>query len=157
MKKVWFVSTGEYSDYRVRYVCPTEEAADEVAACIHGTYVQEGTWCESADDLRANRKFQLTINVAFSCDGERRWREHYNDVVNDQELWSHAYPWSKSFGGSVVVSGTDYDRVRKVASEMAAKYESELNDSVDFAAIRAEAAECRELEARIAKVRASTV
>jgi hypothetical protein len=27
----------------------------------------------------------------------------------------------------------------------------------DFAAIRAEAAECRELEARIAKVRASTV
>jgi hypothetical protein len=157
MRQVWMVSSGEYSDYRVRYICPTAEAANEVAACINGTYVEEAGWCESADDLRANRQFRLTISVDFSASGERNWRETFDDVDGDEPIWSHAYEWQPRYGGRVAVHGTDHVRVRKVASEMSAKFLAELNDRVDFDALKAEADECRELEALIAAVKARTV
>lgn len=132
-RKMWAVSTGTYSDYRVMCVCPTEDDAGAVAAKFN---LDGQHWCtarvESFPIITADveQKLVATFMENLWDDGrttDRRenvryvWPfDYHGDEPPVRWRWVRA-PVHQGQGGRLEVTGTDLERVRRVFSDKRAE------------------------------------
>lgn len=62
-RTIYFVSSGEYSDYGVDAVAETKELAEAAVAAGVGYRVEEGTLLTSTDDIVKKHVFQATVDA----------------------------------------------------------------------------------------------
>lgn len=120
-KQIWAVSSGDYSDYTVRYICDTEERANTLRVALegagyHGAYVEDFEYVDADFDsgiaLEMSARVDiLTGEVTAPSEKEEAW------VVSPPD---RAAFWSRLLGspwGTLTVTGGDHTWVRKVFSE----------------------------------------
>lgn len=119
-KKVWAVSTGEYSDYRVLCVAPTKKAAEAIAEGYNEAEASVYSRAEVQEMLYLTEPAQPTRELIVAG------QEH--DAYRSSESLFMRWPWEYAptcravvFGSGkhkgLRVEGTDHERVRKVYSE----------------------------------------
>lgn len=129
--KMWAVSKGSYSDYRVMCVCDTKKAAKAVAAKYNGSSSYERAFVEDIlvvdDDVQ--QVLVLSLSTTLWDDGhETEPREDVRaewpfdalyGTPNVSWRWVRA-PIHRGGGGRLDVHGVDHERVRRVFSEQRA-------------------------------------
>lgn len=134
---MWAVTHGSYSDYTVLCVCPSKDVAERVAAKIKGA---PGTWNTSPEIQEfhvATDDTQpvdiLTMRVELWDDGtesdyretrDLRWPWDWGYTPDLQWRWWRASIHQRQ-GGTLLVSGSDHERVRRVFSDRRAQVKSE--------------------------------
>ena len=129
MDEVFAVSRGDYSDYRVLCVCPTEEDAKTVSEKFNataGSYGQSGVETIPLVTADVARVTELHLSTTLWDDGrETDEREHTRvewpfdalyGALPVQWDWVRA-PMHNNKGGRLDVRGMDHERVRKVFSD----------------------------------------
>ena len=124
--KVYVVSSGEYSDYGVHFVCLDKKLAQACADALNkepGRYskfeVEERQVIRSLDDLTPIRWYRVEIDL----DGTERRRYH-----SDQRPWDQW--WKDGEGGwapagfAYGVSNRGYDQALKAARDNAARHKA---------------------------------
>lgn len=133
MNTVYVVTEGEYSDYRILAVFSDQATAEALAASTG--YPERGVeeWDLLGPDTQVLTKLTMTVEVVrteHDAIVERYASERTEPVLG--EAWnSYMSGWPKLSSinpprVSVVVEGTDHDRVRKVYSERRARAVAEF-------------------------------
>lgn len=138
MKKVYAVSSGSYSDYRVLCVCPTKKDAETLALRIRR---DEESWSRDADveemylvkgDIEQVRTLHFSENLwdDGSASDAREWVstdwpfDGYSDTPEVAWRWVRA-PIHHGAGGRLEAWGTDHEAVRRVFSDRRAQVRAE--------------------------------
>lgn len=119
MKRVYAISSGEYSDYNVHVICPSKKIASAVLARMRSTqgynplWVEEIPLAESADDIIIRTVYQVEINKG----GEETLRNSCKVIIwddKDNERLEQAKVWD---GKAWAVSYRGYDVALKAARD----------------------------------------
>lgn len=131
LKKMWAISSGSYSDYRVDAVCESKEIAEAVAAKMNllesRGYDEYGVEELPVLDESIHRVIVHHMNVEIRDAGgtgsERQWDTPVwsfdEDAVEVAWRWVRA-PMYNGKAGRLDVWGTDRERVRKVLGDQRA-------------------------------------
>lgn len=129
--KVWAVTSGEYSDYRVHFVCLSEEVANEAAVRMDGAYVEPLDVVEGPEQVRKRPIYWVGIRL----DGSEFNRSMSTDVTwaksdVDPEPWSHPHAFERPrlTATQAVVSAQSYrsyDVALKAARDKLARLKAE--------------------------------
>lgn len=132
-KRMWAVSSGSYSDYRVLCACPTRKDAVEVArkVCEAGSWhsdarVEEFMLVTAAVEQQPVLQLLVTLWDDGTEEGRREqvrneWPfDSIFDVVPMSWRWVRA-PMHNNKGGRLEVEGTDHDLVRRTFSDKRAQ------------------------------------
>lgn len=144
MESSWIVTQGEYSDYRVMCVCPSEDEARRVAERVGGD-VEEVPLASLADVHTASvLTMSCTVEattgqVFFESVRARLVHEFGEDPdepaviasVGDAPRHRYSFQGPSVIGFEVVVYGTDHERVRKSYSERKAKARARAMDMAE--------------------------
>ena len=142
--KVWLVTTGEYSDYRVVSAFTTEELANSYAEHYPGSYGRGHAEVEEYDlcsELPALNQW-TTLTTYVRADGsihdqgasdvvEWHWADEKPSLPARAQVnaYNGGYIWSMEPAGrplvGVTTEGTDHERVRKVHCEALAMTRAE--------------------------------
>jgi hypothetical protein len=134
MTKVWLVTTGEYSDYRVDSAWATEELATQFADRIKGDVLELETRTELPTPLSI-----LHLSCSVIEGGTERDSEWIEETWSGQDTSAatgetdcRAYDLRAYGSGGrayvpITVFGTDHERVRKVYSEKKARAVAEFD------------------------------
>lgn len=129
-KTIWAVSSGSYSDYRVLFLCDSEELAESAAKSL---YADPESWHSDArvEEMELYSRlpervpyitFLAEIRDVGGVVSERSIPtiEHegasYEPLIPCQWRWVRA-PVHHGLGGRLEVSGTDHELCRKVYGE----------------------------------------
>ena len=129
-RKVWVVSSGSYSDYRVLCACPDKKTAETVSAKMAAA----GGWRSDTrvesltlvtDDVERVSILWLSVNLwddGTESDSVESFRYEWPfDALFDDAKPVHwrwvRTPFHLNSGGRLEVSGTDHERVRKAFSD----------------------------------------
>lgn len=135
--KMWAVTSGSYSDYRVLCLCPTEKDALIVASKLKN---DEDSWHSDAEvttfpvvraDVEKVPLLRLQT-VLWDDDRESDYREHISSewpFYSIHEMVSWSWRWIRApiyqreaiGGGRLEVSGTNHRRVRKIFNDRRAE------------------------------------
>lgn len=142
--ELWFISSGQYSDYRVSYVTDSEEEANEIVRLLNSCGQRssyDNYYVEPAGPLSHSADIQtldvLKIDAKFLYEtGE--WieisempiqivdfPENFNDKLVSWNTW-YREAYQRSYGSQpehvvLALRGTDFERVRKTYSEVKAR------------------------------------
>lgn len=135
-RKMYAISSGDYSDYGVAVLVETKEEAEKLCAKMngftdggyHGYNVEEFDVADSS----AERTLVLSMQEVLLDDGGTQdayevtqpywpWEE---DQVAVRWRWVRA-PYIRDKGGRLEASGTDHDLVRKVFADKKAALQSD--------------------------------
>jgi hypothetical protein len=134
MTKVWLVTTGSYSDYRVDSAWATEELATQFADRIKGDVLELEPRTELPTPLSV-----LHLKCEVTEGGTEREGEWIDETWSGQdtsaatgETACRAYDLRAYGSGGrayvpITVFGTDHERVRKVYSEKKARAVAEFD------------------------------
>jgi len=138
MSKVWVLTVGSYSDYHIVGVCSSKEAAEALAAPTKGSYdeVEVAEWV--LDDLVP--RLTVGVDIYRTADGLfSDWTERVGVTTRGQFQastqastqasirWAGTPLTNQGEMIAVSVDGSDFDRVRKVASERKARVVAEFD------------------------------
>jgi hypothetical protein len=131
--KVWVVTTGSYSSYRVDRLFATREAAEAWAALLDDE-AEVDEW-EVCDELPEHSlKLRLFQMVKWDGEGSERGATERVELVeglhSKPACEADEYASGYEPGVRLAVSGYDHDRVRKVFSERLAKMKAEGSEGV---------------------------
>ncbi len=112
MSKVWVLSQGSYSDYRIIGVCSTQEAAEALEAADSSVY--DKTEVEEWELDACVVELEVTVDVYRTADGLfSDWTERVS-VAGAPGFQARTQPggrWVKNVGGEMLAAG---DRIRRV-------------------------------------------
>jgi len=133
--KMWALSSGSYSDYRVLCVCPSKKVAKQLAARYNAdnrsydeVYVEQIAFVSDPDIQRIEimSMFQEIWDNGEISEPRQQYRVEWpfdllypEAAVPVSVRWVRA-PIHHNKGGRLEVHGTDHERVRKTFSEMSA-------------------------------------
>ena len=129
MEKMYAISKGSYSDYRVLAVCDSKKTAKALAARYNATEHYSETYVETilyVDNPDVQRVETLDLSITIWDDGSEtddhisyRVEWPFDPLYDSSDCtwrWVRA-PVHKGKGGRLDVYGTDHERVRKVFGE----------------------------------------
>ena len=131
--RVWLVSSGSYSDYRVHCAAPSKRAAKEIAAALNADQERGRFMVESLPVIdRAEQVTVYGIGAIITDAGTVREesvrdRAEWNvDPLYPDRLRPVAFRWVRApiyhnRAGRLEVYGTDRERVRKTFSDVRAE------------------------------------
>ena len=133
-KSVWLVSSGSYSDYRVRCAAPSKKAAQGIAAELNADdkewskyFVERVPVIEKAERVTVYGIEAIIEDAGTVCEESVLDREEWNVAPLYPERlrpvtvrWVRA-PAYRGRAGRLEVYGTDRERVRKTFSDMKAQ------------------------------------
>ena len=128
--KVWAVSSGEYSDYGVCCIVPSEEIGEAIAAAVNAessyadARVQEFMVCTEVPELTHFHNAQVGRDGTKQEWVYSRWPWESSESESEYEV----VDWPN---GTRVFRGTDAARVYKAAGELQFRILSEKGTSDD--------------------------
>lgn len=126
---MWAVSSGEYSDYRVSFLCETEADANATIEKLGwgdaGFFTEEFVVCDASVEQTEHLEMMVQVWDDGTTTDEQSWTEdkwpwYPNARAACAWRWVRA-PVHKGKGGRLEAWGYDHERVRKVFSEKRAR------------------------------------
>lgn len=118
---MWAISSGSYSDYSVYALVASKEAAERIVEQLnegHRSSYDE-YFVEDFPVITGVRR-EFVLRMEYRGGTDREWTtSHWLFAESEAE---QPVKVEHAWHGGFVVTGTDYDRVRKVYSERRAEY-----------------------------------
>lgn len=131
--RVWLVSSGSYSDYRVHCAAPSKKAAQGIVDALNGDdewikyFVEQVPVIEKAERITVYGIEAIIEDAGTVREESVRDRDEWNiDPLYQQRLRPVTVRWVRApiyngKGGRLEVFGTDLERVRRVFSDTRAQ------------------------------------